>query len=154
MQGNWFCIIVIIAFVSLTLPHTVTPLTHRRGRMFSMTGAAETRSPGGQMRTMSPPGDWMSSHGWSVWGTMNSLGFEWNISEWKRTDDSTDALISYVCVANIALSIVTVKKSYRVMPWFGLFCYTSWEGMIKTFAIDSYCLRTTFRGEHSEISIY
>ena len=49
MQGNWFCIIVILAVVSLTLPHTVTPLTHRHGRIFSMAGAAEMRSPGRQM---------------------------------------------------------------------------------------------------------
>ena len=40
---------MILAVVSLTLPHAVTPLTHRHGRIFSMAGAAEMRSPGRQM---------------------------------------------------------------------------------------------------------
>ena len=54
---------------------------------FSMVGAAETRSPGRQMRPMNPLADSMSYHGWSVRGPISSLDFQWNISEWKRTDD-------------------------------------------------------------------
>ena len=75
-------------------------------------------------------------------GEMIFWGFAWNISEWKRIENSTDALISYLRLTNIALSIITVK-SYRVLPWFGPFCHTSWEGMIKTLSIESYCLRTS-----------
>ena len=140
MQGYLFWTIVILAAVSLTLPHTVTPVTHWRGRIFNMAGAAETRSHSRQMRPMNPLGDSMSYHGRSVWRPMNSFGFAKNISEWTRTDDSTDALISYVRVATIA---VTVKKSYRVCHGLGHVCCASWEGKIKTFIIDSYYLRTT-----------
>ena len=66
MQGNWFCLIVILTVVSLTMPHTVIQLTHRRGRIFSMAGAVETWSHSRQMRHMSPLGDSRSYHGWSV----------------------------------------------------------------------------------------
>ena len=86
-------------------------------------------------------------HGWSVWRPVNSLGFTKNISEWKQTDDSTDALIPYVRVANIAVTRV------KILSCLGHVCYTSWEGMIETFTIDSCCLRTTFIGQHSEIKI-
>ena len=54
--------------------------------------AAETRSPGRQMRPMNPTGDPRSYHGWSVWQPMHSLCFAKNISEEKWTDNS---LISY-----------------------------------------------------------
>ena len=43
---------------------------------------------------MNPPGDPRSYHKWSVWWPMDSLRFAENVSEWKWTDDSTDALIS------------------------------------------------------------
>ena len=33
MQGNWFCIIEVLAVVFLALPHNVIPLTHWRGRI-------------------------------------------------------------------------------------------------------------------------
>ena len=49
MQGNWSCIIEILAVVSLALPHNVIPLTHWRGRIVGMASATETRSPGCQM---------------------------------------------------------------------------------------------------------
>ena len=48
---------------------------------------------GRQMRPMNPPGDPRSYHRWSIWRQMYSLGFAENVSEWKSTDDSTDALI-------------------------------------------------------------
>ena len=51
---------------------------------------------GRQMRPMNPPGDPRSYHRWSVWRPMDSLGFAENVSEWKWTDDSTNALISNV----------------------------------------------------------
>ena len=71
-------------------------------------------------------------------------------SESKGTDDSTGALIPYVRVANIA---VTVKNLIVFFNGLGHFYYTSWEGMIKTFTIDSCCLRIKFRGQYSEIKI-
>ena len=55
--------------------------------------AAEIWSPGRQMRPMNPPSDPRSYHRWSVWRPMDSLGFTENVSEWKWTDDSTDALV-------------------------------------------------------------
>ena len=124
----------------LDLPHTVTPLTHWRGHIFSMAGAAETQSHIRQMWPMNPLGDSRSYHGWSVWRPMNSLGFAKNISEWKLTEASSDALISYARVAKIA---VTVNNLMVFCYGLGHVCYTSWEGMIKTFTIDSYHLRTT-----------
>ena len=33
MQGNWFCIIEVLAVVFFALPHNVIPLTHWRGRI-------------------------------------------------------------------------------------------------------------------------
>ena len=48
------------------------------------------------MQPMNPAGDPRSYHRWSVWRPMDALGFAENVSEWKWTDDSTDALISNV----------------------------------------------------------
>ena len=45
---------------------------------------------------MNTPGDPRSYHRWSVWRPKDSLGFTENVSDWKRSDDSTDALISNV----------------------------------------------------------
>ena len=62
----------------------------------SLCSAAEIRLPGRQIRPMNPPGDPRSYHRWSVWWPMDSLGFAENVSWWKWTDHSTDALISNV----------------------------------------------------------
>ena len=70
-----------------------------------MARAAEMRSPGRQMNLQ---GDSRSTMDGAFWEN-DFWGFAWNISEWKRIENSTDALISFARVTNIALSIVTVK---------------------------------------------
>ena len=90
-------------------------LTHRCGCILSMARAAETWSYSRQMRL---------NEFFRFCITYFSL------SEWKRTDDSTNALIQYVRVAKIALSIVTIKNLIVFCHGWGHVCHTSWDGMI------------------------
>ena len=115
MQGSLFCTIVILAAVSLILPDTVIPVTHWHGRIFSMAGAAETRSHRRKMRHMNPLGDSMSYHGWSVWRLMNSLGFPKKYF-WMNADRRFHKCTDIICscgkytynIANIAYNIEIV----------------------------------------------
>ena len=74
-------------------------LVQEPGSLDCSFSAAEIRSPGSQMRPMSPPGDPRPYYRLSVWRPMDSLGFAENVLEWKWRDDSTDALISNVYCA-------------------------------------------------------
>ena len=76
----------------LTLKEGVPP----QALVIPYTSAAEIPSPSRQMPPMNPPSDPRSYHRWSVWRPMDSLGFAENVLEWKRRDDSTDAMISNV----------------------------------------------------------
>ena len=77
-------------------PSAGTMLTTNLDRVFNGSLAvidAVLLKYGRQLRPMNPPGDPRSYHRWSIWRPTDSLGFTENVSEWKWTDDSTDALI-------------------------------------------------------------
>ena len=70
---------MILAVVSLTLPHTVTPLTYRHGRIFGMAGAAEMRSTGRQMNLQGDSRSTMDGAFWEndfLWFCMKHFGMK------------------------------------------------------------------------------